>query len=375
MFHFVTFCDGGLELNRPEQKGGLEPSRSKTAPRMPRSAANPVAKRKVEAGLPVEVWPQGTRRALRRRLLDWYDHNRRDLPWRGSQDPYRIWISEVMLQQTRVAAVIAYYQRFLERFPDVATLAAAKPEAVLAAWSGLGYYRRARALQQAAKIMVEKHSGELPRSATELRQLPGFGPYTAAAVASIAFGGPVAVVDGNVQRVLARLFAWQETRRDAAWEAAQHLLAPDRPGDFNQAIMELGATVCLPAQAQCGACPLFRWCRTRGLGPARQKERRRRQQLHYRLAQRGKAIFLVQRGGDSSLMPGMWELPEMPVDGVRPGVVLKLRHCITVTNFTIEVSTGEPPAGVRGRWVAPAQVEELPLTGLTKKILRRANFI
>jgi A/G-specific adenine glycosylase len=332
-------------------------------------------KPKPEAALPVEAWPSETLRAFRRRLLSWYDRNQRDLPWRGSQDPYRIWISEVMLQQTRVAAVISYYRRFLERFPHVATLAAARPEAVLAAWSGLGYYRRARALHQAAKIMVEKHGGDLPRSAGELRHLPGFGPYTAAAVASIAFGEPVAVVDGNVERVLARLLAWREIKRDAAWEAAQRLLAAGRPGDFNQAMMELGATVCLPGEAQCASCPLFRWCRTRGPGPAREKERRRRRQLHYRLAQRGKAIFLVQRRGDSSLMPGMWELPEVPVNGVPPEVTLRLRHSITVTDFTIYVSTGEPPAGIRGRWVAQAQVEQLPLTGLTKKILRRANFI
>jgi A/G-specific adenine glycosylase len=332
-------------------------------------------KREVETGLALEVWPPATLRAFRRRLLDWYDRHRRDLPWRGSRDPYRIWISEVMLQQTRVAAVLDYYQRFLDRFPDVATLAAAKPETVLAAWSGLGYYRRARALHEAAKLMVEKHGGELPRRAAELRNLPGFGPYSAAAVASIAFGERIALVDGNVERVLARLFAWQQLKRNKAWEAAQRLLAPGRPGDFNQAMMELGATVCLPAQVQCAACPLFRWCRTRGLGPAKEKERRRRRHMHYRLAQRGKAIFLVQRGRDSSLMPGMWELPEVPVNGVRPEVTLRLRHSITVTDFTIEVSRGEAPADIRGRWVAQSLVEELPLTGLTKKILRRANFI
>src|SRR6185437_11940342 len=133
------------------------------------------AKHEVATGLAGEVWPAATLRALRRRLLDWYDRHRRDLPWRGSRDPYRIWVSEVMLQQTRVAAVLDYYQQFLERFPDVTALASAKPETVLAAWSGLGYYRRARALQEAAKLMVEKHGGELPRRAAELRNLPGFG--------------------------------------------------------------------------------------------------------------------------------------------------------------------------------------------------------
>jgi A/G-specific adenine glycosylase len=335
---------------------------------------NSLQKRKAE-NLPLELWPRATLRAFRRRLLTWYERNRRDLPWRGSQDPYCIWISEVMLQQTRVAAVIAYYQRFLERFPNLRTLAAAKPEAVLASWSGLGYYRRARALHEAAKTMVDEHDSELPRTSAELRQLPGFGPYTAAAVASIAFGEPIAVVDGNVERVLTRLFAWQGIKRGATWEMAQSLLAADRPGNFNQAMMELGATVCLPAQAECGRCPLFRWCRTRGRGVTKAGGRRQQRQAHYRLAQRGASVFLVQRGHGDSLMPGMWELPEMPVNGARQEVTLRLRHSITVTDFTVEVSAGEPPSGIRGRWVERALVEELPLTGLTKKILRCANFI
>ena len=337
---------------------------------MPSSALNPRRLPKVS-----ELWPPGTLRIFRRQLLEWYDRNRRDLPWRGESDPYRIWISEVMLQQTRVAAVTGYYQRFLRRFPDVRSLAAAKPEAVLAAWSGLGYYRRARALHYAAKVMVQEYGGELPRTAAQLRQLPGFGPYTAAAVASIAFGEPVAVVDGNVERVLSRLLAWQAPKRGAAWEMAQWLLAADRPGDFNQAMMELGATVCLPAEAQCPRCPLVRWCRTRGVGPAKAKEARQRRQLHYRLAWRREAVFLVLRGRGASLMPEMWELPELAVNGARPEVAFRLRHSITVTDFAIEVSVGEPPPGVRGRWVKRAQVEDLPLTGLTKKILRRANFI
>lgn len=340
---------------------------------MPSSVVNPT--RKLPAQGCLELGPPATLLAFRRRLLSWYDGNRRDLPWRGEPNAYRVWISEVMLQQTRVAAVISYYQRFLQRFPDVRSLAAARLEAVLAAWSGLGYYRRARALHEAAKVMVNEHGGELPRTAAQLRQLPGLGPYTAAAVASIAFAEPVAVVDGNVERVLSRLLGWRAPERGAAWERAQWLLAADRPGDFNQAMMELGARVCLPAQALCARCPLFRWCRTRGLGPAKHKQRRRRQQLGYRLARRGESVFLVRRGRSASLMPGMWELPEMPANGVRPEVTFRLRHSITVTDFVIEVSAGEPPAGARGRWVKRAQLEDLPLTGLTKKILRRANFI
>src|SRR5579862_2269058 len=199
-----------------------------------RSAVKPTRMGAAQVGW--ERWPPATLHAFRRRLLSWYDGNRRNLPWRGEPDPYRVWISEVMLQQTRVSAVISYYQRFVERFPDVAALAAARPEAVLAAWSGLGYYRRARALHDAARIIVARQGGELPRSASALRQLPGFGPYTAAAVASIAFREPVAVVDGNVERVLARLLAWRAPKHGAAWERAQWLLAADRPGDFNQAM-------------------------------------------------------------------------------------------------------------------------------------------
>lgn len=307
------------------------------------------------------------------RLLAWYDQNRRQLPWRGEPDPYRIWISEVMLQQTRVGAVISYYRNFLQRFPDVATLASAKPQAVLAAWSGLGYYRRARALHEAAKMVVAEHGGELPRSVARLRELPGFGAYTAAAVASIAFHEPVAVVDGNVERVLTRLFARPEMKRSEVWELAQKLLAVARPGDFNQAMMELGATVCLPGEPLCARCPLFRGCGTRGRGPAKNKEPRRSRRLHCRLARRGDAVWLVRRSPRASLLPGMWELPQVRGNGNQ--IAWRLRHSITVTDFEIEVSLGEPPAALRGRWVAREQVEELPLTGLARKILRRANFI
>ena len=315
------------------------------------------------------------RQAFRRRLLSWYDRNRRNLPWRGSPDPYRIWISEVMLQQTRVAAVIAYYQRFLQRFPDLKTLAGAPEAAVLAAWSGLGYYRRARALHAAARSLIAEHGGELPRTAAALRQLPGFGRYTAAAVASIAFGEPLAVVDGNVERVLSRIFAWRQPKPEAAWQTAQQLLALQRPGDFNQAMMELGATVCLPGEARCAVCPVVRWCNTRGLRRPGKRERRMRASLHYVLAQRDGAVWLVQRSRRASLMPAMWELPEVAKNGARPDPRLALRHSITVTDYKVEVSRGEPPSGLPGRWVKRAQVEALPLTGLTRKILRRADFI
>src|SRR5437660_2415476 len=184
---------------------------------------------------------------FRSRLLDWYDRNRRDLPWRENRDPYRIWLSEIMLQQTRVAAVTEHYGKFLMRFPTVEKLAAARESSVLAAWSGLGYYRRARMLHAAAKEIVKKHSGTFPRSAGDLRALPGIGRYTAAAIASIAFNEPAAVVDGNVERVLERVVG-ERLPEKALWLTAQELLSPFRPGDFNQAMMELGATVCLPRE-------------------------------------------------------------------------------------------------------------------------------
>ena len=180
-------------------------------------------------------------RRFRKNLLAWYDLHRRDLPWRASRDPYRVWLSEIMLQQTRVAAVIAHYREFLRRFPTVEKLAAAREASVLAAWSGLGYYRRARMMHAAAKLIVRDHGGKFPESEEGWRALPGIGRYTAAAIASIAFGEPVAVVDGNVERVLQRV-AGTRLAGEELWTEANRLLDVNRPGDFNQAVMELGAT-------------------------------------------------------------------------------------------------------------------------------------
>src|SRR5271166_6598830 len=205
----------------------------------------------VPASIPVKRRPAATPArghnltAFQSTLLCWYDEHRRDLPWRGTRDPYRIWLSEIMLQQTRVAAVIGHYRTFLERFPNVQALASASEDAVLAVWSGLGYYRRARMLHQAAQQIAEQHGGCFPRNSAALLALPGIGRYTAAAIASIAFAEPVAVVDGNVKRVLER-FTGVDLTPPEIWQQAQALLANSRPGDFNQAMMELGATVCVP---------------------------------------------------------------------------------------------------------------------------------
>ncbi|MFI5116925.1 MAG: A/G-specific adenine glycosylase [Terriglobales bacterium] len=314
-------------------------------------------------------------RKLRHALLAWYDENRRELPWRRDAHPYRVWVSEIMLQQTRVAAVVDHYGRFLRKFPTVQTLAAAREASVLAVWSGLGYYHRARRMHQAAKLIARQRRAIFPRTAEEWRELPGIGRYTAAAIASIAFGEAVAVVDGNVERVLERVFGAAEGR-EAAWHRAESLLDRERPGDFNQAMMELGATVCTPRAPQCPMCPLRDWCASRGAYPARPQPARKRKQLIYGLARRNGSVLLVQRPTNASLMAGMWELPAFiaaPHDGDE--LIATLRHAITDTNYDVSVFTVAPAkfhtSAANARWFAQRQWERLPLTGLARKILRR----
>ncbi|HHL72089.1 MAG TPA: A/G-specific adenine glycosylase, partial [Bacteroidetes bacterium] len=198
---------------------------------------------------------------IRRKLLAWYNEEKRDLPWRRISDPYAIWVSEVMLQQTQTVKVLDYFSRFIARFPTVTSLAAAESDEVLKMWEGLGYYARARNLHKAAQYIVEHLGGRIPDTRETLQKIPGIGAYTAAAVASIAFGEPCAVVDGNVIRVLSRLFAFAESPRSTGAKKffqhkADELLAPDSPGDFNQALMELGATLCTPRKPGCLLCPL-----------------------------------------------------------------------------------------------------------------------
>ncbi len=314
-------------------------------------------------------------RKLRRALLAWYDENRRDLPWRSDTDPYRVWVSEIMLQQTRVAAVLERYSRFMRRFPTVRTLAAAREASVLALWSGLGYYHRARRLHQAARLIARERKGIFPHTAEGWRTLPGIGRYTAAAIASIAFGEAVAVVDGNVERVLERVFGGVEGREDA-WQRAESLLDPERPGDFNQAMMELGATVCTPRIPQCPTCPLRVWCASRGAVNARPQLMRKRKHLAYGLARMSGSVLLVQRPAGVSLMAEMWELPICPdaqPDGNEP--LTTLRHAITDTYYSVSVFAVLPEylhiLESNARWFDRRQWERLPLTGLARKILRR----
>jgi A/G-specific adenine glycosylase len=314
-------------------------------------------------------------RRWRRRLLAWYDRNARELPWRRDRDPYRVWLSEVMLQQTRVGAVLEHYRRFLQRFPTVQKLAAARESSVLAVWSGLGYYRRARMMHAAAKTIVKKHQGKFPGTLAGLRDLPGIGRYTAAAIASIAFEAPAAVVDGNVGRVLGRVFGTSLMEKDS-WQAAEALLSRARPGDFNQAMMELGATVCRPRQPRCSICPVFELCATRGtLDRPGKPTRQNRREICYVLDRRESSIFLVQRPKYSSLMPGMWELPEVPADRATGRASLTLRHSITVTDYIVRVMQSPAQGRSAGRWVQRERIARLPLTGLTRKILRQAQVI
>ena len=268
--------------------------------------------------------------AIQERLLAWFDAHKRDLPWRGVGDPYGVWISEIMLQQTRVDTVTPYYRRWMERFPDVDALAAADRDDVLRLWRGLGYYARARNAHRCARLVRDACGGVFPSSAARLRALPGIGPYTAAAVASIAFGEAVPAVDGNVRRVVARLFDLPDPSLAEVRDLAGGLIDETRPGDFNEAMMELGATVCTPRSPSCGTCPLAAGCRARAAGTVGERPlRRRRRPVPTRVW--GVLVAVSPRGGTlvvrrppEGLLGGMWEFPAVEVeDGadVRAAVV------------------------------------------------------
>lgn len=256
---------------------------------------------------------------VRSRLLAWYDRYRRDLPWRRTTDPYRILVAEYLLQRTRIASGMSYYERFLARFPTLRALAAARVDDVLRVWEGLGFYGRARNLHAAAQAIMERHGGEIPRSFADLEALPGIGPYTAGAVASIAFGIPVPAVDGNVTRVIARLFRIRDDvsrgagRREIR-EIAARLVPSERPGSFNQAMMELGATVCTPASPACGRCPLEPFCLARAAGEERILPITTRAgapptvPVVFGIVTAGGRILLVRRP-DNQLLGGLWALP------------------------------------------------------------------
>jgi A/G-specific adenine glycosylase len=309
--------------------------------------------------------------AIRIALRRWYKRNHRDLPWRRTRDPYAIWISETMLQQTRVAAVIPYYQRFLERFPDPSALAAASEDQVLALWSGLGYYSRARNLHKAAQEMVA--TGAFPTSFRGLRELPGIGDYTASAVASIAFGKPHAVVDGNVRRVIMRLSGSAEVDVTGT---AESLLDHRDPGGWNQALMELGAVVCLPRQPACGGCPLARHCRAQSDGTALDLPPKRRKPA---IVRRHHTLLIVRKNGrillaSSARVGGFWDLPEPGAwygSGVRLGEHLgSFRHAITNSQYTFEVYIARARSAPPGcAWWPERDLKKIPLSTTAKKAL------
>ncbi len=271
---------------------------------------------------------------FRESLLRWFRACRRDLPWRKNHDSYRVWISEIMLQQTRVAAVIPYYEKFLAHFPDIKSLANAPQEDVLRLWSGLGYYSRARNLQNAAQQIVAKHGGEFPRQLEEVLALAGIGEYTAAAILSIAFGEKLAVLDGNVARVISRLEALRgDLREPKRWRnlqmAADHLLACHSAGDWNQAMMELGATVCTPRAPQCILCPLAQFCEARKLGITEllPEKRTKRAAVTVQLV----SVVLLDPDHNSLLLPPPKTLSRSTADDHVPSLVAKLWHFPTVS--------------------------------------------
>jgi A/G-specific adenine glycosylase len=337
----------------------------------------------------------GKEARVRRALLGWYDRERRDLPWRATRDPYAIWIAETMLQQTQVKTVLPYYRRFLAALPSIAALARARREKVLALWSGLGYYRRATNLKRAAREIVRRHGGELPRDSRALRALPGIGEYTAGALMSIAFGARCAAFDGNARRVLSRMYG---VRDESALRAlAARLVAAPRPGDFNQALMDLGATVCLARAPRCAVCPLASICvaTTSGVNAATAARPKPARRIEWPLAfiERNGRI-LLRRRSDSGLLAGLWEIPggeRRPRETLRGSLLRELggldariasavgvvRHSITHRNIRAPVYrcalAGAAPRAPAWRWFAIDAVNRLPLSSLSLKALRLAQ--
>ena len=343
-------------------------------------------------------------------LLDWYGKQRRALPWRSTRDPYCIWVSEVMLQQTQVATVIGFYERWLRRFPDVAALAGADTEDVLRAWEGLGYYSRARNLQRAAREVVARHGGRLPTSVEALLALPGIGRYSAGAIASIAFGADEPAIDGNIVRVLTRLFGLGGDPKRAPlagrlWLLARMLLPPGKAGDFNQALMELGATTCTPRTPRCASCPLKRHCaalRADRVLEYPESAPRRAPTLERRAVgwvQRNNRVLVVRAPATAARWAGMWQFPDVeltPAQALTPEATLAkslelgtglrvrvgerrlgLRH--QVTRFRIELSVFDCTAQSgraralaydEVRWLPEDELGTLPMPAAHRKISR-----
>ena len=265
---------------------------------------------------------------LHQSLLHWYNQKKRDLPWRDHPDPYAVWVSEIMLQQTRVDTVIAYFERWMKKFPTISKLASAKEQDVLNLWEGLGYYSRARNLHKAAKMVIEEYEGKLPDNAKELLKLPGIGRYTATAISSMAFGHDVAALDGNIRRVYARIFdidavLGTSQAEKIFWTIADDNLPKGKAGDYNQALMDLGAIICTPRSPKCEVCPVKKFCKSYKIGnqamrPVRKRKKKVPHHVHSAavIIKSGK-VLLAQRPADG-LLGGMWEFPNGRVVGGNP---------------------------------------------------------
>jgi len=339
-------------------------------------------------------------RRIREAMLRWYDRAKRELPWRATRDPYAIWVSEVMLQQTRVDTVIPYYRRFLSRFPNVERLARAPLEEVRETWAGIGYYGRAGSLHSAAREGVERYGGQLPKDVPDLQKLPGIGRYTAGAISSIAFGRRTPILDGNATRVLSRLLAHDGTTAEL-WEAAAELVPEDRPGEFNQALMDLGASACQPRRPDCLVCPLVRLCeaRRRGLEEKLPRARKRRAPRPARsavaLCERSGRVLMVRRPSHG-LLAGMWDFPSFDLGddedaravlsrGVRVEMGLEcdagealpeVRHVFTHVKlvclpfrFVVRGGRARTERYPELRWVVPSKVGQLAASRLARRLL------
>ncbi|AMV70917.1 A/G-specific adenine glycosylase [Desulfuromonas carbonis] len=336
-------------------------------------------------------------------LLAWYGKAGRDLPWRNTRDPYRVWLSEIMLQQTGVAAVIPYFEKFLARFPDLEALATAPVEEVIELWAGLGYYSRARNLHATAREVVAGYAGSFPQTLEALTALPGIGRSTAGAILSIAFDVPAPILDGNVRRVLCRLFAWQEDPRSSAaerqlWRWAEALTPLDRPHDYAQAIMDLGATLCTPTAPACERCPLENLCQGRALGIAAELPRRQNRQkvptrIQVALLLDCDGSFLVRRRPLAGMLAGLWEFPGTAVAAgetpeVAAGRLLRelggegrlrfaggIEHAYSHFRLDLHLFRADAPAALQvaeaaeSRWLTRAELAGFPLHGAHKKAL------
>jgi A/G-specific adenine glycosylase len=347
-------------------------------------------------------------KSFQKQLLRWFRAHKRDLPWRASRDPYRVWLAEVMLQQTRIAAVMPYYERFLKSLPDVESLASAPIAEVLKLWSGLGYYSRARNLHRAAKKIVQHHGGKFPRTLDAALELPGIGRYTAGAVLSIAYDVPLSVLDGNVARVLARLLAVRgDLRQPRRWRElaniAQEWLARNAPGDWNQALMELGEVICTPQIPRCTICPVSKWCRAYDLGLADKipAPRVKRATVRLRIAAailrdpRGRTILVKDPGAhDHVLFSRMWQFPAVEVarhpqaelqahvratlgiDSLTLTELPTARHGVTFRNITLLpflAHVKKLPKLPRTRILSLENLSHVPISNATRKIAASFN--